>query len=67
MTAETMEIKRTVDVIIPVYKPDAVFETLLERLGKQSYPIRRIIIMNTEQSFWKMMLTRLSRIWKFTM
>ena len=28
MTAETMEIKRTVDVIIPVYKPDAVFETL---------------------------------------
>ncbi len=53
MTAETMEIKRTVDVIIPVYKPDAVFETLLERLGKQSYPIRRIIIMNTEQSFWK--------------
>ena len=38
MTAETMEIKRTVDVIIPVYKPDAVFETLLERLGKQSYP-----------------------------
>ena len=43
MTAETMEIKRTVDVIIPVYKPDAVFETLLERLGKQSYPIRRII------------------------
>ena len=58
MTAETMEIKRTVDVIIPVYKPDAVFETLLERLGKQSYPIRRIIIM---------MLTRLSRIWKFTM
>ena len=25
MTAETMEIKRTVDVIIPVYKPDAVF------------------------------------------
>lgn len=53
MTAETMEIKRTVDVIIPVYKPDAVFETLLERLGKQSYPIRRVIIMNTEQSFWK--------------
>lgn len=53
MTAETIEITRTVDVIIPVYKPDAVFETLLERLGKQNYPIRRIIIMNTEQSFWK--------------
>ena len=53
MAVETIEKKRTVDVIIPVYKPDAVFETLLERLGKQNYPIRRIIIMNTEQSFWK--------------
>ena len=53
MAVETIEKNRTVDVIIPVYKPDAVFETLLERLGKQNYPIRRIIIMNTEQSFWK--------------
>lgn len=43
----------TVDVIIPVYKPDGVFGQLLERLGKQSYPIRRIIIMNTERSFWR--------------
>ena len=53
MAVETIEKNRTVDVIIPVYKPDAVFKTLLERLGKQNYPIRRIIIMNTEQSFWK--------------
>lgn len=53
MTAGTIEITRTVDVIIPVYKPDVVFETLLERLGKQNYPIRRMIILNTEQSFWK--------------
>lgn len=51
--AEEMNGKRfTVDVIIPVYRPDATFERLLERLGKQSYPIRRIIIMNTEQAFW---------------
>lgn len=48
-----MKMNRTVDVIIPVYKPDATFKLLLERLEKQNYPIRRIIIMNTEQSFWK--------------
>ena len=30
MAVETIEKNRTVDVIIPVYKPDAVFETLLE-------------------------------------
>lgn len=53
MTGKMIENSRTVDVIIPVYKPDATFELLLERLGKQSYPIRRIIIMNTERSFWK--------------
>ena len=52
----TMEEKRqekTVDVIIPVYKPDETLSRLLKRLGEQSYPIRKIIIMNTEQSFWK--------------
>ncbi len=43
----------TVDVIIPVYKPDHTFRSLLERLGKQSYPVRRIIIMNTDDSYWK--------------
>lgn len=53
MTEGTMERSRTVDVIIPVYRPDATFERLLERLGKQEYPIRRIIIMNTERVLWK--------------
>ncbi|HCD44788.1 MAG TPA: glycosyl transferase family 2 [Lachnoclostridium sp.] len=45
--------EKTVDVIIPVYKPDEKLKLLLRRLGKQSYPIRRIIIMNTERSYWK--------------
>lgn len=44
---------RTVDVIIPVYKPDETLKRLLKRLGEQSYPIRRIIVMNTERSYWK--------------
>ncbi|RDU22147.1 glycosyltransferase [Anaerosacchariphilus polymeriproducens] len=43
----------TVDVVIPTYQPDITFITLLERLDKQTYPINEIIIMNTEESFWK--------------
>lgn len=49
------EIKRenpTVDVIIPVYKPKETLNRLLKGLGEQSYPINRIIIMNTEQAYW---------------
>ncbi|WP_349946190.1 glycosyltransferase [Lacrimispora sp. BS-2] len=45
--------EKTVDVIIPVYKPDEKLKLLLKRLGEQSYPIRRIIVMNTERSYWK--------------
>lgn len=45
-------IKRTVDVIIPTYKPDRKFASLLQMLQKQTWPIRRIIVMNTESSYW---------------
>ena len=45
--------EKNVDVIIPVYKPDETLKRLLKRLGEQSYPIRRIIIMNTERPYWK--------------
>lgn len=41
-----------VDVIIPVYKPGRKFSGLLEMLKRQTYPIEKIIIMNTEKSFW---------------
>ncbi|MEY8354056.1 glycosyltransferase [Lachnospiraceae bacterium 54-53] len=44
---------RTVDVIIPVYRPDETLKRLFKRLGEQSFPIRRIIVMNTERSYWK--------------
>lgn len=43
---------KTVDVIIPVYKPDKTFKRLLCRLGEQTVKVRRIIIMNTEKSYW---------------
>lgn len=41
----------TVDVIIPVYKPDRGLVTLVEKLETQTVPVNRIIIMNTEQKY----------------
>lgn len=46
-------IKYSADVIIPVYKPDGRLEELLSRLDRQTYPLNKIIIMNTEEAFWK--------------
>ena len=42
-----------VDVIIPAYRPDGEFDSLLERLSVQKYPINKILVMNTEKKFWK--------------
>lgn len=42
----------SVDVIIPSYKPDRKFSRLLAMLGRQSVPIRKILVMNTERSYW---------------
>lgn len=42
----------TADVLIPVYRPDKTFETLLQRLDAQRCPVRRVIIMNTEKDFF---------------
>lgn len=44
--------KKKVDVIIPVYKPDEHFTKLMTRLQRQSYPIHRIILMNTGEEYW---------------
>lgn len=40
----------SVDVIIPSYKPDQKLRKLLELLLRQSHPIQKIIIINTEKS-----------------
>lgn len=45
-----------VDVIIPAYKPDHKFLTLIERLERQSVPVNRIIVMNTEQKYFDRLL-----------
>lgn len=42
-----------VDIIIPTYKPDERFGELIKRLGQQVVPAKRILIMNTEEKFWK--------------
>lgn len=39
---------KVVDVIIPVYKPGEEFLELINRLKKQTYPIRQIHVVHTE-------------------
>ncbi len=41
-----------VDLVIPVYKPQEEFVTLLSMIKKQTIPIHKIIIMNTEKEHW---------------
>jgi len=41
-----------VDVIIPVYKPDASFLNMLDRLEQQSVKPNKIILMNTEEKYY---------------
>lgn len=44
--------KYTVDIVIPVYKPDGKFDWLMEMLKKQTYPVGTILIINTEQKYF---------------
>lgn len=43
---------KTVDIILPTYKPGEEFLTLIERLEKQTYPIQKIWILNTQKQYW---------------
>lgn len=45
-------IQKLVSVIIPVYKPEKELVYLLDRLGKQSYDIMEIILINTEEEYF---------------
>ncbi len=44
---------RTADVIIPAYKPDDKLIRCLEMLGRQTYPVSRIFIINTGREFYE--------------
>lgn len=41
-----------VDVIIPAYKPKESYIKLIEMLEKQTYPVNRIIVINTEEKYY---------------
>lgn len=41
-----------VNVIIPTYKPDVKFHKLMKMLARQTYPIQKILVMNTEKAYF---------------
>ncbi len=43
---------QTVDVVIPTYKPDQKFRSLLSYLAAQIYPVSKVIVMNTDEKYW---------------
>ena len=43
---------KTVDVIIPTYKPTKKLMKIISYLEKQSYPVRNIILINTEEKYF---------------
>ena len=45
-----------VDVIIPAYKPGESYIRLIEMLEKQTYPVNRIIVINTEEQYYTSLL-----------
>lgn len=44
--------EKTVDLLIPTFKPNKDLFRLLDRIRRQSYPVRKIYIMNTEEQYW---------------
>lgn len=48
--------KVKIDVIIPVYKPDSGLFTLLDRLENQTVAVQNIILMNTEEKYFKQLI-----------
>ncbi len=47
---------QSVDVIIPVYKPGKELFVLLDRLLEQTVPVRRIILANTEEKYFDLLV-----------
>ncbi len=42
----------TLDVIIPTYRPGPKTARLFSRLARQTYPIGKVIVINTEEPYW---------------
>ena len=45
--------KKTVDVIIPAYRPGEGWKQMLRGLEGQTWPVHRLIVMNTGKENWK--------------
>lgn len=45
-----------IDVIIPTYKPDRKFVQLIQMLAKQTVPVHKIIILNTEEKYFERLI-----------
>lgn len=56
---------KKVDIIIPVYKPDKSFFTLIDRLEKQTVSVHKIILMNTEQKYFDRLIYGTSFLEKY--
>ena len=50
----------TVDVVIPLYRPGAEFVTLIKLLKAQTIPVKRIILMNTEEALYNAFASKYS-------
>lgn len=47
---------KKIDVIIPVYKPDKSLFELIDRLEHQTLAVNKIILMNTEQKYFDLLM-----------
>ena len=47
----------SVDIILPTYKPTRELFDMIELLESQTYPVHKIIIMNTEEKYFQSLLT----------
>ncbi len=57
----------TIDILIPTYKPGEEFARLLQMLLQQSLPLRKIIIMNTEEKHFDKFMFDHPKLAKLTM
>ncbi len=53
LTARRSGMQYTVDIILPTYKPSKEFFDLIRLLESQTYPVHKIIIMNTEEKYFE--------------
>ena len=58
--------KKTVDVIIPAYRPGEGWKQMLRGLEGQTWPVHRLIVMNTGKENWKAAYEKRRFRWKCT-